>query len=126
MGTVIAIAVGGAFGSLARHGLAVYLEQWWGREFPYGIFLANIAGSALMGVCFVLLVEKNLLPEVWRSLVMVGFLGAFTTFSTYSLQSLALLQEGRFATAAFYILGSVLFSLIGAYLGLASTRWLSI
>ena len=79
-----------------------------------------------MGVCFVLLVEKNLLPEVWRSLVMVGFLGAFTTFSTYSLQSLALLQEGRFATAAFYVLGSVLFSLIGAYLGMASTRWLSI
>ncbi|MFT7221719.1 MAG: CrcB protein [Candidatus Azotimanducaceae bacterium] len=122
MGIIVAIALGGALGSLARHGFAVWLEQLLGRDFPYGVFIANIVGSALMGLCFILLVEKTLLSEFWRTLIMVGFLGAFTTFSTYSVQSLALLQDGRLGAAAIYILGSVVLSLTGAYGGILLGR----
>lgn len=124
MGIVIAIAIGGAFGSVARHGIAVWFESLFGHNFPYGIFVANIVGSALMGICFVLLVEKALLSEFWRTLLMVGFLGAFTTFSTYSVQSLALLMDGRLLAAGTYVFGTVILSLIGAYLGMLTARTL--
>ena len=124
MGTIIAIALGGALGSLARHGIAIWFDTVLGHDFPYGIFIANIVGSALMGICFVLLIEKSLLTEFWRSLLMVGFLGAFTTFSTDSIQSLSLLLEGRLVAAGTYILGTVVISLIGAYLGMLTARTL--
>jgi CrcB protein len=125
LGTLTAIALGGALGSVARYGITVYFDHLFGRDFPYGIFIANILGSAAIGVLFVLIVERGLLSEVWRSLMMVGFLGAFTTFSTFSLQTIGLLQEGRLFAAAIYSIGSVLLSITAAYLGMVSTRALS-
>ena len=124
-GTLTAIALGGALGSIARHGMTVYFDHLLSRDFPYGIFIANILGSAAMGVLFVLILERGLLSEVWRSLLMVGFLGAFTTFSTFSLQTIGLLQEGRLFTATIYTIGSVLLSITAAYLAMLSTRTLS-
>ena len=125
MGTLTAIALGGALGSVARHGMTVYFDDLLGRDFPYGIFIANIVGSAAIGVLFVLILERGLLSEVWRSLLMVGFLGAFTTFSTFSLQTIGLLQEGRLFAATIYTIGSVLLSVTAAYLAIVSTRTLS-
>lgn len=125
MGTLTAIALGGALGSVARHGMTVYFDDLLGRDFPYGIFIANIVGSAAIGVLFVLILERGLLSEVWRSLLMVGFLGAFTTFSTFSLQTIGLLQEGRLFAATIYTIGSVLLSITAAYLAIVSTRTLS-
>ena len=125
MGTLTAIALGGALGSVARHGMTVYFDDLLGRDFPYGIFIANIVGSAAIGVLFVLNLERGLLSEVWRSLLMVGFLGAFTTFSTFSLQTIGLLQEGRLFAATIYTIGSVLLSVTAAYLAIVSTRTLS-
>lgn len=122
MGVLVAIAVGGALGSLARHALTLWADQIFGADFPYGIFIANIAGSVAIGICFVLLFERALLPEIWRSMLMVGFLGAFTTFSTFSLQAIGLLQEGRLMAAALYVLGSVVLSILGAWLGIVSAR----
>ncbi|MBT5701927.1 MAG: CrcB family protein, partial [Gammaproteobacteria bacterium] len=78
-----------------------------------------------MGVLFVLIFERGLLSEAWRPLLMVGFLGAFTTFSTFSLQTIGLLQEGRLLTAAIYTIGSVLLSIAAAYLAMITTRTLS-
>ncbi|MGI9322331.1 MAG: fluoride efflux transporter CrcB [Pseudomonadales bacterium] len=122
MATLIAIALGGAVGSLARYALSLQLDGLGGSGFPYGIMLANIAGSFLIGIAFVLLVEKSLLGEVWRSLLMVGFLGGFTTFSTFSIQALELLQSGRWLAAFTYIIGSLALSLIGAALGILLAR----
>ncbi len=126
MGTLVAIALGGALGSLARYGVTVGFESLLGRDFPYGIFIANIAGSFAIGICFVLLMERALLTEVWRSFLMVGFLGAFTTFSTFSLQAVGLIQEGRMLEAGIYILGSVILSLLGFVAGMLLTRELSV
>ena len=125
MGTLLAVAIGGALGSLARYGLGLWSEQVIGGDFPYGILVANVAGSVAIGVCFVLLFERALLPEVWRSLLMVGFLGGFTTFSTFSLQAIGLLQDGRLLAAGVYVLGSVVLSLAGAWLGILAMRQLT-
>ena len=125
MGTLTAIALGGALGSVARHGMTVYFDDLRSGDFPYGIFIANIVGSAAIGVLFVLILEQGLLSEVWRSLLMVGFLGAFTTFSTFSLQTIGLLKEGRLYAAKIYTIGSVLLSITVAYLVIVSTRMLS-
>lgn len=125
MWTLIAIALGGALGSLARYGVTIGFESLLGRDFPYGIFIANVAGSFAIGVCFVLLMERALLSEVWRALFMIGFLGAFTTFSTFSLQAIGLLQEGRLLEAGIYVLGSVVLSIVGAFIGIVLTRELS-
>ena len=126
MNTLIAIALGGAIGSLSRHGLTVLCEHLLGPAFPYGIFLANILGSFAIGVLFVLLVERGMASEVIRQLLMVGFLGAFTTFSTFSLQAIGMLQDGRLLTATSYILGSVVLSILAAWVGLTVTRQLAL
>ena len=122
MGSIIAVAIGGALGSVARYGLSILAEQSLGRDFPYGIFIANILGSVAIGICFVLLVEKSGVSELWRSLLMVGFLGGFTTFSTFSLNSLAMLETGRYLESAIYILGSIILSVGGCLLGMFLTR----
>ena len=119
MTTILAIAVGGAIGSVARYGMTVYADYLFGREFPYGIFLTNILGSVVIGVCFVLIVEGALVSELRRSILMVGFLGGFTTFS---IQSLELLQAGRLLDAAGYIVGSVVLSILGCWIGIMGTR----
>ena len=125
MGTLTAIALGGALGSVARHGMTVYFDDLRSGDFPYGIFIANIVGSAAIGVLFGLILKQGLLSEVWRSLLMVGFLGAFTTFSTFSLQTIGLLKEGRLYAAKIYTIGSVLLSITAAYSVIVSTRMLS-
>ncbi len=124
MNAVIAIALGGALGSVARYGLTIFCEHLFGRDFPYGIFIANIAGSFAIGICCVLLLERALLSEAGRLFVMVGLLGAFTTFSTFSLQAIGLIQEARLVAAAAYIGGSVLLSIAAAYLAMVVTRQL--
>ena len=125
IGTLKAIGLGGALGSIARHAMTVYFDHLLGRDFSYGVFIANILSSAAMGVVFVLIPDRGLLSEVWRSILMVGFLGAFTTFSTFSLQAIGLLQEGMLFTATAYTVGSVLLSITAAYLAMIFTRTLT-
>jgi len=124
MATILAIAVGGGIGSVARYLLTLWCERLLGEDFPYGIFLANIIGSFAIGICFVILLERAALPEIARSLLMVGFLGGFTTFSTFSLQTIGMLQAGRWLEAGVYIFGSVLLSILGAWAGIVLARQL--
>jgi CrcB protein len=122
MSEIIAIAVGGAFGALSRFWATNLANLLFGTDFPYGILIVNIAGSFAIGIVFILLVERSLLPTILGAGIMVGFLGAFTTFSTFSLQALGLMESGRFFAAALYIGGSVIICILAAALGMLIAR----
>lgn len=122
---LIAIAVGGAAGALARHGVTHLGNVAFGVDFPWGTLIVNVAGSLAIGVAWVVLMERGALSPAARSAIVVGFLGAFTTFSTYSLQAIALMEQGRLAAAGTYVFGSVLLCLAGTGAGIFLTRsWL--
>jgi CrcB protein len=125
MQMLLAIAAGGALGALARHLFAQQVVHLAGGGFPYGILAANVLGSFLMGV----LVEASAL--VWqpnpalRAFLAVGFLGAFTTFSTFSLDVALLYERGEMGLAALYVALSVLLSVGGLFFGLWLVRSLA-
>lgn len=118
---LVFIAVGGACGALARYGLSVYALNLWGRAWPLGTLVINVSGSFCIGVVFVMLERAALHPD-WRSVLMVGFLGAFTTFSTFSLETVELWVQGQPGMAAAYAVASVLFCVGAAATGIYLTR----
>jgi CrcB protein len=95
-----------------------------GAEFPYGTLIVNVLGSLCLGFAFVLLSERALVSPLWRSAVIVGFLGAFTTFSTFSLQAFDLIQQERFLAGGSYIVGSVVASLVAVGAGMILAKQL--
>jgi CrcB protein len=120
----LSIAVGGALGALARFWLSSAVYAVWGRSFPYGTLAVNVLGSLLMGVLYVLLVERLVVASEWRNFWMVGLLGAFTTFSTFSLDTLHLLQQAAYLKALMNMLLSVVACVAAAYVGLILGRLL--
>lgn len=110
------VAIGGAFGALARYGLSGWVQARAGGEFPWGTFVVNALGSLVLG--FVLRVAESIViaPEM-RAFVAIGILGAFTTFSTFSYETVALLQDGEWARAGAYALGSLLLGLAAILIG---------
>lgn len=119
---LILVALGGALGAVGRYWVSGYVVNNTDHYLPLGTLTVNVVGSLLMGVCFVLILEKAQLPPMTRQLLMVGFLGAFTTFSTFSLETLTLFQEGHFMSAAIYILLSVLCCIAALAVGLWFAR----
>ncbi|WP_439106918.1 fluoride efflux transporter CrcB [Congregibacter sp.] len=118
---LVFIALGGACGALARYGLSTHVHNLWGHPWPLGTMLINASGSLVIGVVFVMLERAALHPD-WRSVVMVGFLGAFTTFSTFSLETVGLWLQGQLAMAAAYAVMSVVCCVGAAALGVYFTR----
>lgn len=118
----LSIAFGGALGAMSRYWLASNVNSMTNSQFPMGIFVVNVVGSFLIGVAFIYFSEKVQLQEQWRPIIMVGFLGAFTTFSTFSLDALLLFQQGHYNTALLYIGGSVILSLIAVFAGIHAMR----
>jgi len=116
------VALGGAVGALGRFWVSSILIRNPGHFLPLGTLTVNILGSLLMGVFYVLVLERGLLPTEVRPLVMVGFLGAFTTFSTFSLETLSLIEQGHMLAALIYILLSVICCVAAASAGVALTR----
>lgn len=114
--------MGGAFGAVARYWLTELASMTLGATFPYGTLIVNVLGSLCLGFAFVLLVERSLLAPLWRSAVMVGFLGAFTTFSTFSLQAFDLIQQERYLAGGSYIVGSVVASLLAIGTGMVIAK----
>ena len=102
------IALGGASGAVARYLLANWVHALWEGKLPLGTLLVNMIGSFAIGIIYVLLVERQMIHADWRGVLMVGFLGAFTTFSTFSLETIALLEAGHTLPALSYMLGSAL------------------
>ncbi len=125
MSELLAIAIGGALGALIRFWSTNFATQLLGAEFPYGILIVNVLGSFLIGLAFVTLVERAEAHAVLRSFIMVGLLGAFTTFSTFSLQTLGLIESGRLIAALGYVFGSVVLCLVGVALGVYIARMLN-
>ena len=117
----LAVALGGALGSMARYALSTWIFQVSSHKFPYATLTVNVLGSFVMGILFVVIVERAALPQEMRSLLMIGFICAFTTFSTFSLDALGLWQNGHLFMALIYTLATVILCLIA----ISSAIWLT-
>ncbi|MGL5081696.1 MAG: fluoride efflux transporter CrcB [Microcoleaceae cyanobacterium] len=120
----IAISLGAIGGALSRYYLTVWFASRWGIAFPYGTFFINLTGCFAMGF-FVTLVERlgGMISPDLRLLIAVGFLGAYTTFSTYELDAHNLVQAGHFRNAMFYWGGSAMLGFLGIQFGV-TLAWL--
>ena len=117
------IALGGALGSVLRFLLSTRIYQWLGRDFPYGTLSVNVLGCLLMGFLFVFMADRLLSPE-WRATVLVGFLGGFTTFSSFSMETMLLIEQSAYVKALLNMLLSVGLCLIATWLGMVIARQL--
>lgn len=117
-----AIALGGAAGALGRWLLSSGVHRWLGRDFPWGTFAVNVAGSFAMGLLAVLLVERLALGPAWRAGLLVGFLGAFTTFSTFAFETVQLGTDGAGARALANVVASVALCVLAVVAGMQLAR----
>ena len=122
MQELLAIAAGGALGSVMRYLVSTGVYAVAGRGFPYGTLTVNVAGSLAMGLLFVLLIDRAGADSFWRMALLVGFLGAFTTFSTFSIETLNLMQGGEFTKALVNILFSVTLCIAATWIGMRIGR----
>jgi CrcB protein len=122
MRTVLGVGVAGALGALARYGLGTVISERSSGPFPLGTFVINVTGSFALGVLFVVLTERAGLSPALRTTVSVGFLGAYTTFSTLTLETFRLVEDGALGTAALYALGSLAVGLLAVWLGVSLGR----
>ena len=116
------VALGGAAGAVMRYAMANWIHRLWEGHFPLGTLLVNALGSLAIGVLYVLILERQALHPDWRDITMIGFLGAFTTFSTFSLETVHLIEAGQWLYAALYIGASVLVCVALAGVAMQLTR----
>lgn len=121
---IMFVALGGAIGSVLRYLSSTLLTQIIGRGFPWGTLAVNVLGSLLMGFLFVKFVEHRTLSTEMRAMWMVGLLGAFTTYSTFSIETLSLIETGMLQKAVLNIFFSVCFCLLAAWCGVQLARHL--
>ena len=119
----LVISAGAILGANARYWIGDWAAQKFGANFPYGTFIINFTGSLLIGFFLTLATEKLMIDTKWRLLISVGFLGAYTTFSTYAYESFILLMKGQWGAGLINLFGSTLLGVlavgIGVYLGKA-------
>ena len=119
--TLLFVALGGALGACSRYGVGMIAQQWTATSFPLGTLLINVLGSFGMGLASPLLLSSG----VGRAFVTIGFLGGFTTFSTFSFEFFSLIEARNFSAAGVYLTGSFLLSIGGLVLGILLGRWFS-
>ncbi|MHB8858508.1 MAG: fluoride efflux transporter CrcB [Thermoleophilia bacterium] len=117
MENAIVIGVGGFFGAISRYVMALWIGERWGRIFPLGTLVINITGSFFIGLLMYLLAQRLLVNSLWRSLLVIGFLGAFTTFSTFEYETGNLIGDGELLFASINIVASVGFGFAALKLG---------
>ncbi|OIP70442.1 MAG: camphor resistance protein CrcB [Oscillatoriales cyanobacterium CG2_30_40_61] len=118
----LAVSFGAILGALSRYYLTIGIAQWLGTNFPYGTFMINLSGSLLMGFFATLAIERVITSSELQLLITTGFLGSYTTFSTYALDTSVLLRSGSQKKAMFYWLGSVVFGGICLEIGIALAK----
>jgi CrcB protein len=119
---VVAIAVAGSFGALARYGLDGFVSRRARGAFPWGTFVVNISGAFIIGLIFTLATERWGLAPWLRSAITIGFLGAYTTFSTFSFETYRLVADRAYGLAAANMLGSCAAGLAAVYVGVVLAR----
>ena len=122
--TIVAIALFGALGCLARYLLSGWVYALAGRGFPYGTLTVNVVGAFLIGLIMEFGLRTTLIPQELRVGLTIGFLGGLTTFSTFSYETFRLLEDGEFFTAAVNVFASVLVCLACTWLGIMTARHL--
>lgn len=122
LSTIAAIGLGGAIGAIMRHGVNVASMKFFGDGFPWGTLSVNVLGSFLMGLLIAIFAHYWQPSPALRVFLVTGLLGAFTTFSTFSLDASVLYERGALAPAAFYVMGSVVLSIGALFMGLMIIR----
>ena len=120
--TILAIASGGAIGALMRYGVNISAMKLWGADFPWATMIVNISGSFMMGVLIALFAYFWQPSESLRVFFITGLLGAFTTFSTFSLDVATLWERSNYIASAAYIGGSVILSVTALFAAMALVR----
>lgn len=123
MNMILSISVGAVIGALSRHYMMIWVARVLGTAFPWGTLFINVLGSLLMGVLIELLALRFSLSQEIRTLLTVGILGSFTTFSTFSLDAALLIQRGDIAFAASYAFASVLVGIGALFIGIYLVRF---
>ncbi|MCL6260523.1 fluoride efflux transporter CrcB [Aquiflexum sp. TKW24L] len=121
MKQIILVGIGGGIGSIFRYLIKVWTARF-SEEIPLATFSANIIGCLLIGLLMGYFTKNEHIPSDWSLLLITGFCGGFTTFSTFSSENLNLLQTGNYVTALTYILGSVVIGILAVFLGYVITR----
>jgi CrcB protein len=118
----VAVSLGGVLGANARYLVSVYVAERFGTAFPYGTFLINVSGSLVIGFFLTLAVERFAVDPLWRLFFATGFLGAYTTFSSYTFEAAQLARSGEYGLALLYLFGSVLLGMVGVFAGIVAAE----
>ena len=116
------VGVGGCLGSILRFWLGSYIGGRLGSRFPYGTFVINVTGSFLIGLVLTILAERTQWSPIWRYLIPIGFIGGYTTFSTFEYETLRLVQDGQMMTAMLNVVMSVIVGFAGVWAGMVAGR----
>ena len=117
MANIFIIGIGGFLGAITRYGVALWIGQRWGRSFPLGTFVINVSGSFLIGLLMSLFTERFMVNPQWRLMLVVGFLGAYTTFSTFEYETGTLLKDGEWMISLLNVVLSVFVGFVALKLG---------
>jgi CrcB protein len=119
---LVLIAVGGAAGATTRYLVDTWISERAGGAFPWGTLVVNISGSLVLGILFALATERGVLPATIRAPVLIGFIGAYTTFSTLMLESWRLIESGALGLGLANLVGSTVIGLVAVVAGLTIGR----
>lgn len=123
---VLWIGLGGFLGANARYFVQRWAANLWGADFPYGTMIANVTGSFIIAFFLTLATGRLSVSPELRLFVAVGFLGGFTTFSSFSLETFNLATQTGFSAAIWYFLGNTVLGLVGVVLGVVAAQWLQV
>lgn len=122
MYNILIIAAGGAGGALARFWLGSLIQNRLGAVFPWGTFVVNVSGCFVFGFLYFAIIERSTLPPEIRALLFIGFLGGYTTFSSWAFETMSLLREGSYGLSLLNAVGSPLAALAAIWAGSVAAR----